>query len=353
MTAKLDWTSVPATRLADPDLAAAWDALNAGRGNLPFLAADAMTLALQVFGRGEERLLIGRDAGGVAAMLLLRRSGTGRWQTFQPSQIPLGAWVAAPGIQPVDLARALLQRPLGAALALSLTPLDPLHAGRGDDGASWTHADHIETGWIDVTGSFEDYWAARGKNLRSNLRKQRNRLAADGVACEFAEFRAEPEMAAAIARYGALESAGWKGREGTAIHPGNAQGRFYRGLFEAAARRGEAVVHECRFDGRTVASNLSLERDGVLVILKTTYDESLDKALSPAFLLHHDQLERLFAERRVRRVEYYGRFMEWHSRWTDSRRTLHHLTCYRWAWLKQLKGMKRGAPAGATAPTAG
>ena len=81
----------------------------------------------------------------------------------------------------------------------------------------------------------------------------------------------------------------------------------------------------------------SLERDGLMVILKTTYDESLDKALSPAFLLHHDQLRRVFGEGRVRRIEYYGRFMEWHSRWTEHKRVLHHLTCYRWGWLQRLR----------------
>lgn len=40
-------------------------------------------------------------------------------------------------------------------------------------------------------------------------------------------------VAAALADYGALESAGWKAGTGTAIHPDNAQGRFYRRMLEA------------------------------------------------------------------------------------------------------------------------
>lgn len=333
----LDWQNLPARQLEEAAWAAQWDTLNAARARLPFLSAYAMNAALRCFGRGDERLLVGTQGGRCAAMLLLQSTGRGRWQSFQPSQIPLGAWVAEPGLQPQALAQQLLQGRLGLALVLSVTQVDPLHAARPADTPTLRATDYIETGWIDVAGSFEDYWAARGKNLRSNLRKQHNRLAADGVACELVELRAADEMAGALARYGELESAGWKAREGTAIHPDNAQGRFYLELLQQAARRGEAVVHEYRLDGRTVASNLSLERDGLMVILKTTYDESLDKALSPAFLLHHDQLRRVFGEGRVRRIEYYGRFMEWHSRWTEHKRVLHHLTCYRWGWLQSLR----------------
>ncbi|MCK7493608.1 MAG: GNAT family N-acetyltransferase [Comamonadaceae bacterium] len=295
MTSKLTWLNVPALRLADAEHAATWDALNARRSNLPFLGADALLAALRVFGRGDERLLVGRDGGGVAAMLpastLRHRPLADLPAVADPARrLGRGARRRADRAGALAAARAA-RRGAGAVHHADRPPARRAATATAPPARTPTTS---RPGWIDVAGSFADYWATRGKNLRSNVRKQHNRLAASGISCEFVELRGADQMAPALARYGALESAGWKGREGTAIHPDNEQGRFYRTLLEGAADRGEAVVHEYRIDGRTVASNLCLERGSVFVILKTTYDETLDSSLSPAFLLHHAQLRAHF-----------------------------------------------------------
>ena len=44
----------------------------------------------------------------------------------------------------------------------------------------------------------------------------------------------------------------------------------------------------------------------------------------------------LFAEQQIKRLEYYGSLMEWHTRWTDNRRTLYHLTTFRNGVVKRL-----------------
>jgi CelD/BcsL family acetyltransferase involved in cellulose biosynthesis len=347
---KLQWQSLPARGFfADAAQCIAWDSLNQQHGQLPILSSYAVAAALEVFGQGDEQLFVARDVDTTVAMFVLRRAGRGRWHTFQPSQLPLGVWVARPDWPLHVLTQSLLQGPLKLSLALSITQIDPQLSARVPDGAAQHSSDYIETGWIDIQGDFETYWAARGKNLRSNMRKQHNKLAAEGVRVEMVEHASVEAMAPALARYGALESAGWKAKDGTAIHPDSAQGRFYRALLEAAAQRGEARVYELLFDGRMVASNLCVCRDGVLVVLKTTFDESIDKALSPAFLLQQRELEAVFAGGEFKRLEYFGRFMEWHSRWTDSKRALHHLTHYRFAWLKQLAQRRRKAHEAAAA----
>lgn len=99
-------------------------------------------------------------------MFLLCRQGRFRWQTFQPSQLPLGAWVAAPQLQLLDLARSLMRGPIGLCLGLSITQVDPRIAPRAEDTPDSQHTDYIDTGWIDIEGTFDDYWSARGKNLR-------------------------------------------------------------------------------------------------------------------------------------------------------------------------------------------
>lgn len=332
----LHWQNFPASAL-DGDLAASWDALNADRGDLPFLAAYVMTAALKEFGGGQERLLVGHDAQGMAAMLILQRKRFFEWETFQPSQIPLGAWVARKELSLLNVVRSCQRNLSGLCLVFGVTQVDPLLAPReAMDAKDSLTTDYIDTAWVEIEGSFADYWNARGKNLRQNMKKQRNKLASEGIATTFHCLTKSEDMAEAVARYGALESAGWKAQQGTAIHPDNAQGRFYTAVLEQACAKNGGLIYEYMFNNQPVAINLCMQRGAMLIILKTTYDETI-KTFSPAFLLLQEALEPLFAEGRIGRMEFFGKVMEWHTRWTDKRRTIYHLTVFRWDGLKTLR----------------
>ena len=340
-TAQIRWENLSASTLPqNADLLNTWDQLNAERGDLPFLASDAIVSALTVLGDGSERLLVGYAGTSVVAMFLLTPQGKYQWRTFQPSQLPLGAWVAKADLELAPMARSLLRAPLGFCLGLSITQIDPVLANRTEDTADTQTIDYIDTGWIDIEGGFDEYWAARGKNLRQNMRKQRAKLAADDVILTMQVLRGHDDMAPAIARYGKLESAGWKAQSGTAIHPDNAQGRYYRELLEHASLRGEAVVYQYLFNDRVVAMNLCTERNSTLIVLKTTYDESI-KTLSPAFLLREEELQEIYRQGKIKRMEYFGRLMDWHTKLTDKKRTVYHLTVYRWPLIKKLAEARR------------
>ncbi|MCC8998086.1 MAG: GNAT family N-acetyltransferase [Candidatus Contendobacter sp.] len=331
----LHWQNLPASALSG-DLAASWDALNTARGDLPFLAAYCIVAALKEFGDGQERLLLAHDAQGPAAMLVLRQKRFFEWETFQPSQLPLGAWVARKEIPLVEVARSGQRHLPGLCLLFGITQIDPLLALRTPDTDNSLSTDYIDTAWVEIEGDFAAYWNARGKNLRQNMKKQRAKLAAEGIATSVRCLTNAADIAEAIGHYGELESSGWKAQQGTAIHRDNAQGRFYTAILERACQQSEGLVYEYAFDGKVVVVELCLRRGATLVVLKTTYDESI-KVFSPAFLLRQEELEQLFAERRIQRVEFFGKVMEWHTRWTENNRTLYHLTVFRWAWLKALR----------------
>lgn len=322
-----------------------WDHLNAAGLDLPFLGAPAVTTALRSFGNGSEQLLVGSRAGRAEFMAVLQPHGRLRWSTFQPSQMPLGCLVCDRDVPSAAAARQLVRdRVLGLSLVLSFTQLDPLLAAPQADQTDNRHDEYITTAWLEVQGSFDSYWAARGKNLRQNMKKQRNKLAAEGIVPTLHWWRSAEEMPSMLARFAALEGAGWKEELGTAIHSGNAQGLYYAQLLEDAARHGEALASELRFGERTVAMNFGLLRGGTWTVLKTTYDESVGGALSPASLLREEELRLIFAGKLgIRRIEYYGRMMEWHTKLTDQHRTLYHLSTYRWPWLKRLAEHRRAS----------
>lgn len=351
----MKWTLLPASDYHAH--AARWQELNRASVDSPLLDADFVQPLLSEFGAGREWLAVCDDGGRTVAMALLQKSRQGAWQTFQPSQQPMGMWLQLPDQDLSAVMDSLLRSLPGMPLVLGLTQFDSGLHPRPADGAQLRTADYISTARITIAGTFEEYWAARGKNLRTNMKKQRARLAKEGIASRMEVLRAPADMAQAVADYGVMESAGWKAGGGTAIHPDNDQGRFYRSMLENFARRGAASVHRYWFGDRLVALNLCIEGGGAKIMLKTTYDESLSSQYSPAFLLCEETCQALFHERGAERLEFYGRVMEWHLRWTDEVRSMYHITHYRWPALKslhtlvnKLRGGGKGQPAPAAEP---
>jgi CelD/BcsL family acetyltransferase involved in cellulose biosynthesis len=333
----MNWRLYPAMRF--DALAPHWSALHAAGPAAPMLAPAFVSALLAQFADGRELLALCEDRDGPCAAAVLAPQGAGRWATFQPAQAPLGLWLQRPGLDTGSLLAGLTGALPGFALQLGLTQCDPLLLPRLPDAGRTRSLDYIATARIDVEGSFDDYWSARGKNLRNNLKKQRSRLAADGIEPRLEVVTQAEEMAAAVADYGRLEGAGWKARSGTAVDAGNGQGRFYTRMLEAFAVEDGARAYRYWFGERLVAMDLCiLERD-TIVILKTSYDESLGSALSPALLMREEACRGLFDEGRIARIEFYGRVMEWHTRWTDQVRTLYHLNHYRWSLLPRLRGL--------------
>ncbi len=50
-------------------------------------------------------------------------------------------------------------------------------------------------------------------------------------------------------------------------------------------------------------------------------------------LMRQEAFRRIFADTRVRRIEFYGKVMDWHTKWTREIRTMYHLNCYRYSFL--------------------
>ena len=334
------WTVLPASAFGS--IAARWDALNDASFRSPVLHSDFVAPLLKHFGDGNERIALFGGDDALHRAVIVKRTNALVHDSDQPSQAPIGLWLQDDGSRGLPSAGEMsaLAASLGATTAIvGINQLDPEHVARRDD-ASCATSDYIATARITISGNFDDYWAARGKNLRSNMKKQRNKLDAEGVELRFDCLTDASSVAAAVADYGRLESAGWKASGGTAVAADNAQGRFYREVFERFCARGAGCIYRCFYGDRLAAMDLCIAHAGVMVILKTAFDESI-KGTSPAFLMRHDYLPAIFADKTFERVEFYGRVMDWHTKWTDEVRTLYHATTYRWPFVARLDARRR------------
>jgi CelD/BcsL family acetyltransferase involved in cellulose biosynthesis len=326
----MKWTILPIARFKDH--AAHWDKLARRVAPVPFLESMFLEPALREFGNGNEKLAYLATGEHWHAAAIVGQKRFGIWETFQASQLPLGAWVADNKFTLQQLTHSLTRSLPGFCAVLNITQQDPLFQARPADDPTLSTLDYIDTAWIDIDQTFDDYWNARGKNLRANVRKQHNKLQADGIDARLECITHPEHVAQAIEEYGRLESTGWKGKDGTAVHPGNAQGRFYRQMLENFCKAGRGRIYRYSFDGNAVAMDLCIETEGTIVILKTAYDETF-KAVSPGTLMRYDEFGELYKGGKLKRIEFYGKVMEWHTRWTDNKRALHHTTKYRWKLL--------------------
>ncbi|HEV2608920.1 MAG TPA: GNAT family N-acetyltransferase [Noviherbaspirillum sp.] len=319
-----------------------WQSINDEGTKSPLLDADFVVPLLREFANGNELLACYEIGDRIQAMGILAPKRRGAWETFQPSQAPIGLWTCLSGIRFDQALPALMRRLPGFPIMIGILQQDPALIPRPEDHAAMCTLDYIPTARIALKGSFDEYWNVRGKNLRQNMKKQRNKLEKEGISLHLDVCTAPEDVAKALAEYGALESAGWKAKLGTAIHPGNAQGRFYRSMLESFCRRGAGRIYRYRYNDKVVAMDLCIQSDTHLVILKTTYDESINDGTSPAFLLRQEQTRVLFEERGPQAIEFYGKVMDWHLKWTDDVRHLYHVNAYRFSFLSRVHGaMKR------------
>ena len=292
---------------------------------------------------GDDAVLLGAETQGKdPGMALVVRKSPGIWETFQPSQAPLGLILLGNADTTGEDLLEVTRRLPRYALQFSVLQQDPDYTSfpLKERTAHVEPMEYIRTARITLNSTFEEYWKSRGSNLRHNLARRRRRLAEKGFSLELRALRLSDDVAVAIREYGRLEAKGWKAREGTAVTEDNVQGRFYRDLFERFCARRQAVIYQLLLNGQVAACDLCLTHNGMLVVLKTTYDEEFND-FSPAFMMREEEMKELCADKQMRVIEFYGRVMEWHTRWTDEIRSLYHLTCYRHPWVKQLQNFAK------------
>lgn len=308
------------------DQAEAWDALNQAlyEGH-PMLDSRFVNGLLKHFGNGSEHLCVLTSNGTPEAMCLLRSKGLGKWVTFLPSQAQIGLVL----IKRFDDLYGLFRSLPGFAVRLDILCNDPAYIDLpSTDSTTSKITNHALTMAINLDGGFENYWLSRSKKLIQNIGRYERRLDDDGLFRKFLQIGAPDDISAAIARYAELESKGWKATLGTAVNLNDSQGAFYSSLMSSLAKHGGAKAFELWFDDQLVASRLAIEAGEMIVMLKTTYDETYSK-YSPGRLLLHRVIQSLFITHPGKVIEFYTDADADQLTWATAHRWIKHASLYR------------------------
>lgn len=179
---------------------------------------------------------------------------------------------------------------------------------------------------VDVHGSWEEYEGGLSKTMLKTLRRRRRRL--EELGRVDVEVVTDPEAAdERLAEGLAVETAGWKGRRGTAIAADDRLRRFYEEFTSNAARTGRLSLAFLRLDARPIAFHLDLIDDGVLYGLKGTYAEDL-APMSPSRILRHERIKQAF-ESGLRAYEFLGADEPYKAEWANASTCVDVLEAYR------------------------
>lgn len=151
-----------------------------------------------------------------------------------------------------------------------------------------------------------------------------NKLDREGIEVRLKRITDPNLVDRTITEYGTLETAGWKAKKGTAVNIEDHQGKFYRDLLKNFCSANKGRIYKLLYNDKLVAMDICIEDSKRIIILKTTFDESIKKT-SPSILMKKLYFRDIFSERKVNDIEFYGRLMDWHKRFTGEIRQLYHV----------------------------
>ena len=359
MSGDAHWT-IAASQEVDERWWADWDRLNDTHlQSHPLLSSRWARNLAASFGSQDLRFArLSRRNGEPLAATILQPNGFGRWRVFCPAQAAVALLVfdrsVADGMQWLQ---RLLRRMPGIGLVLDVPYQDEPYSWVETAPHACLHRVSLGTTIrIRAPEGLDKYWAERPKELRDNVRRRQRKAGEEGIQFRLAAVTEPASIGAAVDRYGQLESSGWKGKEGTALHPDNVQGRFYRTMMEAYAASGDASMFELWNGERLAASRIVIRGPTMYVILKTTFDESL-RNFAPGHVQLYEMFRTMLADQQ-RVVELYTKATRDWLLWATDTRSIDDVSVYRGGLVGELVARRRkrkdaAAPAPAAAPTEG
>lgn len=318
----ISWQTCPLSEFSN--YSAEWDELNQRTINQAVMTAPFIDALIATFAQGDETVVLGRQDKKLVIAGIFAQVSSRRWQVFQPSQAPLGMFMAEPALFTDTIISDLVNQLSGTAWMVDFTQLDSKCFSYQSESA-FTYMPYITTGALSVPADFEQYFASFSKNTRQNINKAKNRLKKEGVDIRLDIITAPEQITEFVKTYGEIESKSWKSALGTAVNLANEQGQFYQQMLQQFALSQQAQIWCYRFDEQVVAVDLCVVHQETITILKTTFDQEFAR-YSPALIMKVDAYQQMSEQGGIKQIEYYGKVMDWHRRLKCEEREIFHVT---------------------------
>jgi len=314
------------SRQALADLEPAWRELwlRLGRGN-PFNHPAWVLAWLKHLGSGirpeAAAVFEGRD---LVALAPLGRRRFGPWQRLTPLGSPLADYPeplldGQPGAGSAALVSQLLQVRWDWLDLIDLPADSPdlagLQAALKGNGLKPILVEWAVCPRVSLTGSWEDYWAAKKRKFRYNLKRSQRLLAEEAGPLRLEEIRGAAEVKAGLARAADIHAARWARRYTRTIFSSRAGRAFFDQALAGLAAEGLARLYLLWAGGDLAAFSLSFVGPRTHYYYIPGFDPQFSK-YSPGTLLLWELVARSFREGLIRLDLMKGE-EDYKSRWNN------------------------------------
>lgn len=147
--------------------------------------------------------------------------------------------------------------------------------------------------YLDLTGSYEDFLAARSANTRSRYRRAWKKVSAAGHV-ELRKLTSNEDVMSALEDAFLVSARSWKGDFGTDMASTAASRDFYTRLADVGSRNGWVTLWMLYLNGSPVAMQFHVLYGGCAYLLRTDFDKNQND-LSPGTALEARILEDYFS----------------------------------------------------------
>jgi hypothetical protein len=181
-----------------------------------------------------------------------------------------------------------------------------------------------ENPFIDLSGSFDSYYADRSRSLKKAVNLSSNRLGKSGrIDVDWIKGGSSVHQSLADAIY--VSAMSWKQQTGNTLDRAGPRA-FVEALTDSAAELSQLSLWLLRLDGKVIATEYQIIADGNVYALRSDFDPTFSE-LSPGTFLSHHLLKSLFGQG-LKRYYMGPGGNPYKRRWTDSSEPMFKLTAY-------------------------
>ena len=180
--------------------------------------------------------------------------------------------------------------------------------------------------YLAISGTWQQFLAAKSQTFRKNLKTAGRRLRSAGDV-QYRVYDSSDATRAQLDVYRDIEGRSWKSAEGVGVSRSEDYFEFYREMAEAFGPRRGFVIRILTVDERPIAGTFGLEFDGIYYSLQIAHDREFSRS-SPGTYLEGLEMEECFGHG-YREYEFLGGFLNNKSRWTTTFRFTTQLHVFR------------------------
>jgi hypothetical protein len=183
----------------------------------------------------------------------------------------------------------------------------------------------INTLVIDCQGEFEDYIRNMDRKDKKDVNRQYRRIQTKGTV-NLIEMKSPQEIEKGLSLFYDIEDSGWKGKEGTSLKR-SYYGEYYRDLAAQFSKENKFRLYFLQFNEAFIAGIYAIIDQGILYVVKTGYSNEYNQ-YSPSKVLAYLLLEKIFREKTIQKIDYYGPFLDYEKIFGKNTRKRFNITIF-------------------------